>query len=134
MSHGSLFSPSAGKAHNRRMFHLRGHDVASFPTSLEQTSNRGVIPLSPATGKNDFDGISRTDELSYLRARFGDFLAYLTPKAMNARRVAVQIGEKRLHRFEDFRCYASRRVVIEVNFRRHSDQPTLPSRLTPRSF
>ena len=131
------------------MLYLRRHNVALLGSGFQHAANRGVVPLGTAAGKNDLHRIGRADQCRDVLSRLTDGLRHLTPEAMNARGVAIKLREIRSHRLEDFGQDPSRRVVIKVNFRTHrkslaffakaatrsySSYPTLPSRLTPRSF
>src|SRR3990170_2518882 len=121
------------------MLDPRRDDVALFRLGFEETANRGVVPLGAAAGENHLHRIGGADQRGDLRPRFIELLPNLAAEAMDARRIAVAFGEKGLHRLEDFGQEARRRVVIEVDFASHRSrprpgQPTLPSRLTPKSF
>src|SRR4029453_16153191 len=69
-----------------------------------------------------------------LRPGVAHFLPDLTAETMDARRVAILLGQKRQHRFRDLGQYPGRLIVIEVNLAGHKFYPTLPSKLMPRSF
>src|SRR5919109_2933354 len=110
------------KTEDRRMLDLRCHNVTLIGPGFQQSANRSVVALSSAACKDNFYGIGRADQRGHPLSRLVNRLRYLAPKPMNARRIAVKVREKRSHRFEDFRQYRSRRVIIEVDFRSHGIQ------------
>src|SRR5687767_12249383 len=123
------------------MFDLSGDDMTLCRSHLQQPANRRIISLSAAASENDLYGIGSTDQGGDLGSRLAKPRTNLAAKTMDARRVAVQIRIKRRHRFKDFRQYPGRCVIVEIDLGRHRYsslnccyQPTLPSRLTPRSF
>ena len=79
---------------HRRMLDLGRHDMALVRPRLEHTANRRVVALGAAAREDHFHRIGGADQRGDLRARLGDLLADLTAEAMDARRIAVKLGDK----------------------------------------
>ena len=101
------------------MLDLRRHDVTLFRPRFQHAANSCVVAFGTATGENDFHWIGGANELGNLRPCVSDSLTNLAAEAVNARRIAVMLREKRQHYFRNLGQHPSGRVVIEVNFPGH---------------
>jgi hypothetical protein len=99
--------------HDRGMLDLRRDDVL-LARGLQRGPDRRVVALRTATGEDDLLR-RRAEQGGHFLPRLDHIAFDLLAEAVSARRIAVKFGQKRHHRFENFRRNARGGIIIEVN-------------------
>ena len=99
----------------RRMFDRAGDDFATLRQQGDRRGDGGGGGFGGAGGKDDLAGILRAQQRRSLLVRAFQSRLGRNAKIVYRRGVAVKIGQKGHHRFQNHRVQTGGGVVIEIN-------------------
>ena len=100
---------------HRGMLHRRGDEVALFRRAFEDPANGGAVPLRAATGEQDLDFVAGAQKSGHLRPGVVEGPPHPASEAVDAGRVAVQLGEIGRHGLVGLRLDTRGCVVVEID-------------------
>jgi hypothetical protein len=96
------------------VFDGRGDDTLARRPGGKQSADGRIDRLGPPGRKQDF-AVTTADQCGNPCAGLVNRLSGTLAEAVNARRVAVPLGQERRHRVDDLGGRAGRGVVVEVD-------------------